>query len=163
MRVLVAVASRHGSTREIAAEAAEALRAAGLEVDLLEAGAVSSLAGYGAVVLGSAIYMGAWLPEAKRLVERHRGELAALPLWLFSSGPLGEGDPQPQPDLAALTAPFSGLAVRGHEVFAGKLDRSTLGMGEKLIARLVKAPDGDFRDRAAVRAWAEAVAAELTA
>lgn len=163
MKVLVAVASKHGATRELAAVIADELGAAGHAVDLLEAGAVGSLAGYGAAVLGSALYMGAWLPEARRLVERHRAELAALPLWLFSSGPLGEEAPQPEPDAAALLAPFAGLRVRGHEVFAGRLDRARLGVGEKLVARLVKAPDGDFRDLAAVRTWASTIAADLAA
>ena len=70
MRVLVAVASKHGATRELAAVIADELGAAGHAVDLLEAGAVGSLAGYGAAVLGSALYMGAWLPEARRLVSQ---------------------------------------------------------------------------------------------
>src|SRR5688500_5163106 len=98
MRVLVAGASKHGSTREIAKAIAEELRAAGLDADLRDAGNVTSLAGYDAVVLGSAIYMGRWMPEAKHLVERFQPQLAALPVWLFSSGLLGADDPQPAGD-----------------------------------------------------------------
>ena len=93
MNALVAVASRHGSTEGIAEAIAEELRAAGIDTDLREADEVLDLEGYTAVVLGSAVYLGNWLPEARWVVERHRERLATVPVWLFSSGPLGEEAP----------------------------------------------------------------------
>src|SRR3712207_229163 len=98
MNALVAVASRHGSTNEIARAIAEELRTRGLDAEVRDAEEVDVLDGYEAVVLGSAVYMGDWLLAARRLVERHRQRLAALPLWLFSSGPLGLDDPKPHGD-----------------------------------------------------------------
>lgn len=166
MNVLVAVASKHGSTREIATAIADELRAAGLEVDLRdlkEAGAIKGLGGYGAVVLGSGIYAGNWLPEARRFAQGQRAALAGLPVWLFSSGPLGSPDPQPRDDPAKLAAPLGDVPVRDHRVFVGKLDRDDLGLGERLIVKMVRAPYGDFRDWEDVRGWARKVAGELLA
>ena len=161
MRVLVAVASKHGGTRGIAEAIAEELRAAGPAVDLREAGEVGDLAGYDAVVLGSAIYAGTWLQEARQFAERHHAELSRLPVWLFSSGPLGAPDPQPHDDPDKLAAPLGDVAARDHRVFAGKLDPADLSFGERLIAKVVRAPSGDFRDWDAMRAWAHEIGAAL--
>src|SRR5919106_1163682 len=98
MDVLVAVASRHNSTREVAQAIADELSRVGLRVDLVAASDVEALEAYDAVVLGSAVYMGDWLPGARRFVTRHRTRLATVPLWLFSSGPLGREDPKPHGD-----------------------------------------------------------------
>ena len=90
-RILVACATRHGSTAEIAAEIADVLRrnVPGAVVDLREAAKAGEVAGYDAAVIGSAVYMGRWLPTARDLVEGHREVLSAMPVWLFSSGPSG--------------------------------------------------------------------------
>jgi menaquinone-dependent protoporphyrinogen IX oxidase len=89
MPVLVAHATKHGSTRGIAERIAERLCAAGLTAEALPVAGVRDFRGYDAVVLGSAIYMFHWLGEARSFARRHRADLAARPLWLFSSGPLG--------------------------------------------------------------------------
>ncbi len=161
MRVLVTVASKHGSTREIADAIAEELRAENLSVDLIEASDVKVVSGYDAVILGSAIYAGSWLPAAKHFAEAKRGELAALPVWVFSSGPLGKETPQPQDDPARLAAPLGDLRVMEHRVFVGKLDFDRLGLPERLIAKAVHAPEGDFRDWKDIRGWARGLAREI--
>jgi menaquinone-dependent protoporphyrinogen oxidase len=163
MTVLVAVASKHGSTHDIAGAIAGELRSAGLGVDLHDMEEVTDLAGYSAAVLGSAIYMGNWLGEARRFVEQHAAELAALPVWLFSSGPLGEDDPTPHGEPEGVPPLVAATHARDHRVFVGKLDPHELGLGEKLIAKAVHAPAGDFRDWDAIRAWAREIAAALAA
>jgi menaquinone-dependent protoporphyrinogen oxidase len=97
MRVLVSAASRHGATSEIAEEIGKALRDAlhergddDVAVDVRPAEQVSSVEDYEAVVLGSAVYAGRWLQPARELAERHAGALSERPVWLFSSGPVGE-------------------------------------------------------------------------
>jgi len=92
-RVLVAYGSKHGATAEIAEAIGEVMREAGLDVDVLSAGAVKDLAPYAAVVLGSGVYVGKWLKEAAKFLEAQAAGLAQRPVWLFSSGPSGEGDP----------------------------------------------------------------------
>ena len=163
MNILVAVASRHGSTHEIAEAIAEELRATGHAVDVRKGDEVAGVEMYDAAIVGSAIYAGSWLPEARSFTERHRPALAKLPVWLFSSGPLGAENPQPQDDPQQLAAPMDGVAVRGHRVFVGKLDKRELGLSERLIARVVKAPEGDFREWEEIRAWAREIGAALPA
>ena len=89
MKILVAVASRHGSTHEIADALALELGTAGHDVDVQTIEDSPTVEGYDAAVIGSAVYMGNWLPQAVNFVDRHQAQLAAMPVWLFSSGPLG--------------------------------------------------------------------------
>ena len=103
------------------------------------------------------------MKEAVEFVHRHAEPLAERPVWLFSSGPLGEEveDDEEQPrqlqELRGLIGPID------HRIFFGALDRSKLGFGERMMVKAVKAPDGDFRDWATIRAWADGIAAELRA
>jgi menaquinone-dependent protoporphyrinogen oxidase len=161
MQVLIAVASKHGSTREIADAIAEEMQAAGLRVDVQDVTAVANLEGYDAVILGSALYMGGWLPQARAWAARHAERLATLPVWLFSSGPLEDGLPEPAIPPRGLDALMQLTHVREHRIFAGKLDQPRLGFGERVITRLVHAPDGDFRDWAAIQGWAREIAGSL--
>jgi menaquinone-dependent protoporphyrinogen oxidase len=161
MKVLVAVASKHGSTREIAAVIAEELRSSSLDVDLMDVSEAGNIRTYDAIVLGSAIYFGKWLPEATSFAEHHVAKLSKTPVWLFSSGPLGEDDPQPHDDPHKIVAPLGVVHVLDHKVFVGKLDPGVLGFGERLATKVVRAPYGDFRDWDEVRAWARQIAAEL--
>ena len=161
MRVLVAVASKHGATEEIAATIGRALGIRGLDVDVRAVGDVAGLDPYGAVVLGSAVYMGRWLEPARAFAEEHADELAARPTWLFSSGPLGS-PPKPMPDKAVqLDAIIAQTGAREHRVFVGKLDKSCLSLGMRAVVRAVHAPYGDFRDWAAIAAWADEIADAL--
>jgi menaquinone-dependent protoporphyrinogen oxidase len=163
MKILIAFASRHGSTREIAQELAQELRVAGHSVRVRPIDEVTDIEQYDAAIIGSAVYMGNWLPEARRFVDEHRAHLAGMPIWLFSSGPLGADDPQPKGDPAHIDALMQATQAHGHRVFIGKLDRSGLGPAERLLARVVKAPKGDFRDWDAIRAWAREIAMALPA
>jgi menaquinone-dependent protoporphyrinogen oxidase len=162
MRILVSAASRHGSTAEIATELGKALRGAlpDAGIDVVPPGRVTDVDGYDAVLLGSAVYFGRWLGEARWQVTAHAETLRARPVWLFSSGPVGDpAIPSTEPADAAELATTVG--AREHILFPGALHRELLGMREKLATGLVHAPDGDYRDWAAVRAWADRIAAEL--
>lgn len=178
MKLLIVVASKHGSTQEIGATIAGELRAAGHDVDVhpvVEAdapagelmagggGAGIDIPSYGAVVIGSAVYMGRWMGAARDFVAKHAEQLQAVPVWLFSSGPVGEehpegmGVPEHLEDLLAQTG------AREHVVFAGRLDKGRLNLAERMAVRLVKAPEGDFRDWNAIRDWARGIATALEA
>ena len=162
MKVLVSAASRHGATAEIASAIGETLTEAGLEAVVLTPDAVTTLDGYDAVILGSGIYVGHWMDAAKNLVERHSAAFASLPVWLFSSGPIGE-PPKPEEDPADIAEIIEATRAREHRVFAGKVDRAVLGLGEKVILTAVRVPEGDFRPWADVREWTRGIAAALKA
>lgn len=165
MRVLVSAASRHGSTGEMAERIGAVLRerltdGPGARVDVVPSDAVADLEGYDAFVLGSAVYMGRWLDSALRLSRRYARDRRDRPVWLFSSGPIG--DP-PKPDQQPVDAGSVAEVTRAreHRIFAGVLDRNRLGFGERALAAALRAPYGDFRDWAAIEAWARDIAAEL--
>jgi menaquinone-dependent protoporphyrinogen oxidase len=162
MKVLVSAASKHGATAEIARAIGETLTEAGLEVVVLSPDAVTTLDGYDAVVLGSGIYVGHWMDTAKNLVERHSAALASRPVWLFSSGPIGD-PPKPVEEPADIAEIIEATHARDHRLFAGKVDTAVLGLGERVILKAVRAPEGDFRPWADVREWAGVIATDLKA
>ncbi|MCZ2859254.1 flavodoxin domain-containing protein [Blastococcus sp. VKM Ac-2987] len=162
-RVLVAFASRHGSTREIAAELARCLTASAaggggrLSATLAPVELQPDPAGFDAVVLGSAVYEGRWLEPARRYVDAVAPELRRRPTWLFSSGLgggrsgcTGDGDRD-----AGLLGDW--IEARGHRVFPGRLERRLLSAAERSAWPAAGAA-GDLRDREAVRRWAEEIA-----
>jgi menaquinone-dependent protoporphyrinogen oxidase len=160
MRVLMAIASKHGSTEGIAQTIAAELHGAGINVEIYDAESAPGIGGYDAAVIGSAIYMGRWMAEAREFVELHHRDLQGIPVWLFSSGPIGDAQPAigesaDIPNMEKLTN------ARSHRTFAGKLDRATLGMGERLVSKVVRAPEGDFRDWDEIQAWAREIAGAL--
>ena len=160
MRVIVTAASKHGSTSDIAQAIGSALAAHEIDADVWSIDAVESLDGYDAVVLGSAVYMGHWLEPAKRFVQRHAHALRERPVWLFSSGPLGDpAKPEGSPADAAAMSEATG--AREHMVFPGSLDKHRLGIAERAMVAAVKAPEGDFRPWDEIDAWADRIAAAL--
>jgi menaquinone-dependent protoporphyrinogen oxidase len=160
MKVLVTVGSKHGASDEIGAALRTALQDAGVEAEQLPPGEVSSLEGYDAVVLGSGVYAGRWVGSAKDFVEAHLDELCARPVWIFSSGPLGE-PPKPDEEPPEGRVVAERIGAREHRVFAGSLDRSKLGFGERAIIGMVKAPYGDFRSWPTITAWGTGIARTL--
>lgn len=169
MSTLIVVASRHGSTTGIAEALAEELRQAGQTVDVTTVADNPSIERYAAVIIGSAVYMGSWLPQARQFIEEHQQQLRERPVWLFSSGPIAPSEPRAEDEPAQVQRLIDAAGARGHRTFAGKLDRSELGLGERFIiwnVNRLKAggvPDGDFRDWAAIRTWADEIAAALAA
>lgn len=161
MRVLVAVASRHNSTRDIAEVIADELETSGLEVDLRDADDVASIADYQAIILGSAIYTGDWLAEAKHLVNFNGPALRSVPVWLFSSGPIGADNEETLDDSPDVEALMEATGAREHRVFAGRLDKRGLDPAERSVTRVASAPEGDFRDLGGIIEWANSIASKL--
>src|SRR4029077_7703160 len=118
MRVLVVAASKYGATDEIADAIGRVLTDRGLMTTVKKPGEVDSIDVYDAVVLGSAVYAGHWMQRAKELVGRFRTTLSERPLWLFSSGPIGD-PPKPQEDPIDVSDIAEVTHARDHHVFAG--------------------------------------------
>jgi len=160
MRVLVSVASKHGATAEIGRAIALELRSAGLEAVESDPDEVLDVELFDAAVIGSAVYAGHWLEKAKRLIERERDRLVEMPVWLFSSGPVGA--PLKPADEAADATLAARIGAREHRTLPGRIDRSGLGFAERAIVAALRVPDGDSRDWDAVRDWAREIARSLT-
>ena len=161
-RVLVLAASRHGATAEIAAALAECEtgRAGGLTAIAMPVEQRPDATAFDAVILGSAVYAGHWLDSAREYAATHADVLRRRPVWLFSSGPIGE--PPFPPDEPYDVQPLIPLiGPRGHRVFPGRLDKGRLSFGERAMVTAMRAPLGDFRDWDAVRAWAAEIAESI--
>ncbi|MGZ4466268.1 MAG: flavodoxin domain-containing protein [Nocardioides sp.] len=165
MTTLVAHASKYGATRGIAERIGEVIAATGREVQVLPVDEVHDAASYDAFVIGGAAYRGAWMPAATTFVRGHVDLLASRPVWLFSSGPLGD----PLPDVDVEPREFRQLedavAPVDVAVFAGALDPARLGLADRLVRRVPAGrrllPEGDFRDWPAVEQWAREIAERL--
>ena len=160
MNVLVAVASRHGATLGIGERIAETLRANGMQAEVRRVEDVRRVEGFDAVVLGSAIYAGHWLRRARVFVDAFEADLTSRPLWLFSSGPVG--DPlRPAESPNDVARYVKRLGPRGHRLFGGRIDPEKLGLTEKALVALVRAPAGDYRPWPEISSWADSIATEL--
>lgn len=163
--ILVTYASKYGSTAEIAEKIAEVLRKGNLEVSILAANEVGDVSSYDAVVVGSGVYAGHWLKDAVTFLESNENILATTPVWIFSSGPTGEGEPVeimhgwrfPE----AQQSTISHIKPRDIRLFHGKIDSHKLHLGDRLIVKAVRAKEGDFRDWEMISAWAKQIATEL--
>ncbi|WP_103061854.1 flavodoxin domain-containing protein [Actinomyces qiguomingii] len=162
MRILLTSSSRHGSTDEVGAVIAQELRAAGHDVDQARPEDVADIAGYDAFVLGSAVYMTRWTPQAIDFTERFREQLRSRPVWAFSVGlsglPKGKiSDPH------RIGPVLLSIDTKDHVTFAGRFNPADLSLRERSIARMGGASEGDFLDLDAVRAWAGSITAALAA
>ena len=159
--ILVAYATKHGSTAGVAEAVARELTAAGLEAEAAAFPAVDSLEGYDGVVIGAPLYMGAPLDLAP-FVARHRDTLSRIPVVAFAVG-LTPAAPEPKPEQVeqarkALIDALSPVRPVAATLIAGALDPAKMGFTERAVTRLLKAPAGDFRDWDAIGAWARTLA-----
>ena len=163
MKVLIAYTSKHGATAEIARAIEQELGLHFSQTHLSDVASVDNIADYDAVVLGSAVYAGSWMRPAYQFAKQHADALSALPLWTFSSGPMGEPKPdsRAEPIGPSIKELMKQLQPIGHKVFDGKLDKSKLNFAEKGIIRVVKAPYGDYRDFDEVEKWAKSIVSYL--
>lgn len=174
MRVLVTYASRYGATQGIAERVAAKLLECGLETTLKAARHAGDPADYDAVVVGSASYFFHWMKQAIKFVQRNADSLARRPVWLFSSGPLGNEDKNDQGvDLREFLVPKEiarfreSVKPRDHRVFFGAMDPGKLALTHRLIYKLPANrdnaifPQGDFRNWAEIDAWADSIADAL--
>ena len=167
MKLLVTYASKYGSTAEIAEVIGKELRKREYEVEVKPVDQVGSLAGYDGFVIGSAVYAGSWMKTAAKFLRSNQELLAGHPVWLFSSGPTSEGDPNEIMD--GWNFPENLIKVREtikpEEVilFHGQLNLDKLNFAEKMIIKSVKATVGDFRDWLVIRGWARSIDLELKA
>ncbi len=160
MKVLVCAATKYGATGEIANVVADVLAEKGLEVTVIPPEQAGAIEQFDAVVLGSAVYMGQWMKPARELVDRSAAALAARPVWLFSSGPVGE-PAKPAENPVDVSKILQSTKARDHRVFTGRLVRKHLSFPDRAMASAIRAAEGDFRNWAEIRAWAVGIASAL--
>lgn len=167
--VLVAYATRGGSTHEVADAVASTLRAQGLKVDVRPVESVDSILPYSAVVLGAPIYYARWHKEMLRFISLHTVALITRPVAFFALGPVQNDVEEMQAARAVIDktlVQFQWLTPVAGEVFVGSYDPSSMNPFERLLLKLPgsplrKIPASDQRDWAAIRTWAENLASTL--
>jgi menaquinone-dependent protoporphyrinogen oxidase len=165
-KLLVAYATRYGSTKEVAEKIAAVLREGGSLVDVRTAEQVQSLDEYRAVVVGAPLYMFNWLKAARSFVARNRAGLERVPVAIFALGPTEDNEKDFQEargQLEKVLASFPWLAPVAVELFGGKFEPSRLTFPYNLIPTLKKMPVSDIRDWDAIHTWARDVGKTLVA
>jgi menaquinone-dependent protoporphyrinogen oxidase len=167
--ILVAYATRYGSTEEVAESVVATLREGGLEVDLKPMREVESLDGYRAVILGAPLYIGSWPKDARRLLSRHHEPLMRLPVAVFTLGPTSKDEQDWQGSREQLdrqVARYPSLEPASVELVGGVYDPAKLRFPDSLLAAVPASPlhgmpTSDVRDWEAIRSWASGLAATL--
>ncbi len=168
MTVLVAYASAHGSTRDIAERLATRLTERGCYAVPASVDDIDSVAPYSAVVVGSAVHNQTWLPKATWFLTDHAEEFARRSVWLFSVGmPAAVARPLRRLALREGEAIRRDLAeivtMRGYHMFSGAVSRDVFPPGSnRLIFRLTGCRYGDFRDWDSIDRWAAGIADDLS-
>lgn len=160
--VLVAYATKYGSTREVAQAVVDSLKEQGLSVSLQPAGAIRSLEGYRAVVLGVPLYIGHWPKDAQRFLVQNQQALEKRPVAIFALGPTNEVEADWQgarEQLDQEIARLPWLKPAAVELFGGRYDPAKLRFPDSVLAKLpasplYQAPAVDARDWDAIRGWA---------
>ena len=155
-KTLVTYVTRAGSTAEVAQAIAKTLSAQGAAVEVLPLHKVTGLKNYRAVVLGSAIRMGQWLPDAVKFVEQNQAQLCQMPTAFFAVHLMNTSNAEASRTarLAYLDPVRKRVTPQKEAFFAGVGDWKKVSFLDGLIGKAVQAPEGDFRDWEAIRAWA---------
>ena len=163
--VLIAYGTKYGATAEIGREIGNVIRENGHSVDVKQANEVRTIDPYDAVIIGSALYMGMWIKDAKKFAVKNQALLADKKVWVFVSGPTGGDDPVKEmegwffpPKLAKVFDQIRPVEVTA---FGGKVDEDKLSGFEKFILKKVNAPTGDYRDWTIIKKWADKIAKAL--
>ena len=154
-RILVAYASKAGSTGEVAGTIGQALAVDGATVDVYPIEAVPNIQDYQAVIVGSAIRQGRWLPAATHFVETHQPYLSHIPTAYFTCCmTLHEETEQNRRKALGFMDPVRSIVTPiAVGAFAGKMDYSKLSFLDQMMVKAIGVPEGDFRQWGAIRTW----------
>lgn len=154
-KILIAYASKAGSTIEIANYMGKILKDKGIQVDVLPVHTVMDISAYQSVILGSAIRVGKILPEAMKFVENNQVELQKKQFGVFVvCMTLNQDTEENRKIVSDYLIPVRALVKPDSEgYFAGVMDLNKLNLLEKMIMKAMKAPVGDFRKWDQVEAW----------
>ncbi len=170
MKVLIAYASAHGSTAEVAEFIGHVLSERGLSVTAASADTLSNIKGYDVIVLGTAIHAGTWLPAMTDFVSRFADELAqrSVFMWVNCIRVMEQYGEEHVMEHYMVHELLRKINPKSVTAFAGKLDLQSVDWNERwtLAARYdgmtwPSSFDGDFRNWDEIRTWAHQIADTL--
>jgi menaquinone-dependent protoporphyrinogen oxidase len=157
-KVLVAYTSKAGSTSEVAKAIGEVLSKSGADVTVEQIKNVKDISAYQAVIVGSLIRMGSWVPEAKNFVEKNKAILEKVPTAFFTTSlTLKDDTDEARAKVAGYVEPVVQIVKPVENgLFGGKMDTSKLSFLDKMIIeKMIKETNGDYRKWDEINAWAE--------
>lgn len=164
-KILITYASKYGATAEIADRIGKEISYSGFQTEIMPVNQVHDIEDFDTVILGSAVYMGQWRKDAIRFLKKYAEKISQKRLWVFSSGPVDEGDPVEllqgwmiPKKIRSLVEVIKPIDIK---VFHGKIEINQLNFFERWILNKVKSPAGDFRDWKEVKTWALKIAGSL--
>jgi menaquinone-dependent protoporphyrinogen oxidase len=161
IKALLVVGSRHGSTYAIANYLSASLNKEGLNTVVAYPEDITSLDAYDVVFVGSAVYRGKWLKQMREFVDDFADEIQTKKCYLFSSGQVGK-HPMPEYDSAVhVDDILEKTGAAEHALFTGELDKSKLGLAERVVAKVSKVPEGDYRNWDEIDFWAKQCASKI--
>ena len=159
MRILVTFGSKRGGTEGIARMLGAVLSENGLAVEVAPPQGVRDLTPYDAVVIGGALYANRWPSDIRRFVKRNAQALRRMPVWMFSSGPLGENAAaEDKPPTLQVRRLMDKADAREHVTFGGRLTEDAKGF---IASKMARSLAGDWRDPRRIHAWGESIARSL--
>jgi menaquinone-dependent protoporphyrinogen oxidase len=170
MRILVAYATAHGSTREVAQFMGRVLSTYNAEVTVANVVDIKSVEGYDVFVLGTPIHASLWLQAMCTFFDRFHDSLANKPMyfWVTCIRALEEDGKKHALQYYFDYKLLEDYQVRECTVFTGKLDTREITRQEQWF--LAANYDGkimpgtihqDYRDWKAIAAWTNNIALEL--
>ncbi len=165
-RVLIAYASRTGTTAEVAASIAEEFRESDITADVRAVTKITDLAPYDAVIVGSGIRAGRMMPEAVTFLQLNQSALSKMPVAYFVvSLTMREDTPENRETVMNYIEPVLNKLPQIEPVnvglFGGTMDYKKLPFVQRVLVQMMRFAEGDYRDWNAISNWAQAVRAQM--
>ncbi|MFC1579314.1 flavodoxin domain-containing protein [Thermodesulfobacteriota bacterium] len=171
-RILVAYASRFGSTGGVAESIGQVFCGKGETADIRHIKNIGDLGSYDAAIIGSAVRSSKWLPEAISFIQENRSTLSRMPVAYFltclamaKQAPGARDTARSYMETVLKDVPDVKPVETGF--FAGVLDYQKMNfimravMKSKMKDKGITA--GDYRDWNRIRSWSESVASTFSA
>lgn len=168
-KILVTYSSRTGSTKGVSEAIAKTLSDSGESVDVISMKEVKDLTPYKAVIAGSAIQGGKWLPEAMEFVSENKTILNQKPFAVFlvcMTLAMAKGENY-RSTISGWLSPVRKLVTPVSEgIFAGTLNIKKIpSFSDRFKFRLSVMfgvwKEGDNRDWKAIESWTKNLRAVL--
>jgi len=164
-RLLVAYASKYGSTGGVADAIGKELCSKDVAADTVLIKNANNIGSYHGVIIGGAVYMGKWMSEAVDFVKQNKDILCKVPVAYFLVGMTLARHPEKRAEVLSYMDPILKAVPEmkpvGIGTFAGAMDYNNLSWINKKIMKSKGSPEGDFRDWNAIRSWAGDLASRL--
>ena len=165
-KILIAYASKHSATKEIAERIGFILSSGNLNVTIASVENVRNISQFTVIILGSAVYFGQWRMSAVKFLKDHKSILLTKKVWLFSSGPLGRGPIHKLNSYWDFQASLNDLLLSvkpaGIETFHGVINKSKINYLEKEMLQQMRIPLKDYRRWDQIQTWAQTIKGQLT-